>query len=97
MLASHQVRIHSAQRCDFYLCVRSNPIIEHSAGLRFAPYAPAYPGAGAQLAASGLEAGGGLWAAVQDFGWLRATPSPHWAVLPEGERQAPPATPVAAP
>lgn len=37
---------------------------------------PSLPAAGAQ---------------VNDFGWLRATPSPHWAVLPEAERAAAPA------
>lgn len=90
------MRIHAAHRSDFYLRVRSHPIIEHSAGLRFAPYAPAYPGAGADLAAEGLAEDGGMWQRVNDFGWLRATPSPHWAVLEEGERVAPPAAPPAA-
>lgn len=34
MLASRQVRIHSARGCDFYLRLKTNPIIEHSEGLR---------------------------------------------------------------
>lgn len=28
----------------------------------------------------------GLWQQVEDFGWVKATHSPHWCVLPEAER-----------
>lgn len=28
------------------------------------------------------------WGEVKDFKWLRAQQSPHWSVLPEGERRA---------
>lgn len=38
VLASHQIRIHNAKRCDFYLRARSRPIIEDSSGVRFALY-----------------------------------------------------------
>lgn len=27
------------------------------------------------------------WGEVKDFKWLRAQQSPHWSVLPEGERR----------
>ena len=78
MLASQQVRIHSSQHCDFYLRVRSNPIIEHSSRLRFAPLSGAAQEeaeAGAMLSEQGEAES---WRAVQDFGWLRTTPSPNW-------------------
>ena len=39
-----QVRIHRAESTDFYLRVRSRPIIEHTTGARFAPYAFTDPG-----------------------------------------------------
>ena len=55
MVASRQVRIHAAHSTDLYVRVLSNPIIEHSDGLRFAPYQPAYPGA-AEVRAWGGEA-----------------------------------------
>lgn len=98
MIAARQVRIHSAAATDFYLRVRSHPIIEHSAGLRFAPYAPAYPGAQRDLEEQGLaEDGAAMWRQVNDFGWLRATCSPHWTVLPESERAAVPAAAAALP
>lgn len=89
--ASRQVRIHSAHNCDFYLRVRSGPIIEHSASIRFAPLASlSYPEAADELKVQGLEEENGKWADVQDFGWLRAAASPHWQILPEGDRQPTP-------
>ncbi|KAJ4713660.1 putative Tubulin folding cofactor C [Melia azedarach] len=42
VLASHQIRIHFAKRSDFYLRVRSRPIIEDSNEVRFAPYCLKY-------------------------------------------------------
>ena len=30
-----------------------------------------------------------VWNDVSDFKWLKATKSPNWAELPEGERAAP--------
>lgn len=32
----------------------------------------------------------GLWQQVDDFGWVKASASPHWRVLPEQDRQAVP-------
>ncbi|WIA38943.1 hypothetical protein OEZ86_005096 [Tetradesmus obliquus] len=146
MVASHQVRIHDACSCDLYLRTRSHPIIEHSSGLRFAPFAieqlagqlqapgsehcssqqaqdreqqqqqqeqqgnslPPRPpqqqsqqeeGSLAQqlaelLAGTQLSECGGMWQAVQDFGWVKASQSPHWALLPEQQRQRPPPLPL---
>lgn len=44
MLASHQIRIHSTKYTDFYLRVRSRPIVENTRAVRFAPYAFRYSG-----------------------------------------------------
>lgn len=86
MLASHQIRIHNAKRCDFYLRVRSRPIIEDSNGVRFAPYRLMYNGIEKDLEAANFSEETGNWANVDDFRWLRAVQSPNWAVLPEDER-----------
>ncbi|MQL80048.1 hypothetical protein Taro_012502 [Colocasia esculenta] len=86
MLASHQIRIHQARATDFYLRVRSRPIIEDSSGVRFAPYMLNYEGLVGELRDSGLEEETGNWANVDDFRWLRAVQSPNWCVLPEEER-----------
>jgi len=73
--------------------VRSGPIIEHSRDVRFGPYVPSYSGASAKLEAQGLDGGSDEWSKVQDFGWLRATASPHWRVLNEEEREPDPDEP----
>ncbi|KMT10154.1 hypothetical protein BVRB_5g119150 [Beta vulgaris subsp. vulgaris] len=86
MLASHQIRIHNARRCDFYLRVRSHPIIEDSSEVRFAPYCLQYDGIEEDLRESRLDEETGSWANVDDFKWLRAIQSPNWSILPENER-----------
>ncbi|KAL3157653.1 hypothetical protein ABBQ32_012098 [Trebouxia sp. C0010 RCD-2024] len=86
-LASHQIRIHNAHRCKVHLRARSNPIIEHSDTLQFAPYSPDFPGCTDQLKAAGLDQDNELWKAVQDFGWLKQTQSPNWCIMPaQGDR-----------
>ena len=86
VLASHQIRIHNARRCDFYLRVRSHPIIEDSSEMRFAPYCFQYKGIEEDLRESRLDEETGYWANVDDFKWLRAVQSPNWSVIPENER-----------
>ncbi|ESQ53246.1 hypothetical protein EUTSA_v10025595mg [Eutrema salsugineum] len=89
VLASHQIRIHCAKKSDFYLRVRSRPIIEDSNGVRFAPYSLDYSGIEEDLKKAGLEEETKSWANVDDFLWLRAVQSPNWSVLPEEERLYP--------
>ncbi|KAK8717326.1 hypothetical protein V6N13_044598 [Hibiscus sabdariffa] len=86
VLASHQIRIHLAKRCDFSLRVRSRPIIEDSNIVRFAPYCLDYEGIEMDLVKAGLSEETGNWENVDDFKWLRAVQSPNWCVLPENER-----------
>lgn len=86
VLAAHQIRIHNAKNCDFYLRVRSRPIIEDSNGVRFAPYRLSYQGMEKDLAEANLGEETGNWANVDDFRWLRAVQSPNWSVLPEDDR-----------
>ncbi|MED6174587.1 hypothetical protein PIB30_070409 [Stylosanthes scabra] len=85
-MASHQIRIHAATRSDFYLRVRSRPIIEDSNGVRFAPYCLHYGGIEEDLRGAGLDAETGNWGNVDDFKWLRAVQSPNWSILPENDR-----------
>ncbi|XP_009593306.1 tubulin-folding cofactor C [Nicotiana tomentosiformis] len=86
MMASHQIRIHQAKRCDFYLRVRSRPIVEDSNGVRFAPYCLKYDGIEKNLEEANLGEETGNWSNVDDFKWLRAVQSPNWSILPENER-----------
>ncbi|KAI3462075.1 hypothetical protein Pfo_018738 [Paulownia fortunei] len=86
VLAAHQIRIHNAKNCDFYLRVRSRPIIEDSSGVRFAPYCLSYQGIEKDLTEANLGEETGNWANVDDFRWLRAVQSPNWSFLLENER-----------
>lgn len=85
MLASHQIRIHQAKRTDFYIRVRSRPIIEDCSEVRFAPHRMVYEGIEKDLNDAGLGEENGNWANVDDFKWLRAVQSPNWCLVPEGE------------
>uniref|UniRef100_A0A7S3QMJ9 C-CAP/cofactor C-like domain-containing protein n=1 Tax=Dunaliella tertiolecta TaxID=3047 RepID=A0A7S3QMJ9_DUNTE len=86
VLASYQVRIHRAASCDFYLRVRSRPIIEHTQGARFAPFNLCGADVEALLKAHRLDEDNELYQTVDDFGWIKAVHSPNWSVLPEQER-----------
>ncbi|KAF3634554.1 Tubulin-folding cofactor C [Capsicum annuum] len=86
VMASHQIRIHQAKGCDFYLQVRSRPIIEDSNSVRFAPYCLKYDGIEKDLEEANLGEETGNWSNVDDFKWLRAVQSPNWSILPENER-----------
>ncbi|GAU19112.1 hypothetical protein TSUD_79350 [Trifolium subterraneum] len=86
VIASHQIRIHHAKGSDFYLRVRSRPIVEDCNGVRFAPYCLSYRGIEEHLRGAGLDAETGNWANVDDFRWLRAVQSPNWSIMPENER-----------
>lgn len=55
MLASQQIRIHSTKNTDFYLRVRSRPIVEYTSSVRFAPYAFRYPGVESALQGANLH------------------------------------------
>ncbi|KAG6546887.1 hypothetical protein Mapa_011503 [Marchantia paleacea] len=86
VLASHQIRIHSTKATDFYLRVRSRPIVEYTTKNRFAPYAFSYRGIEEDLIAANLAEETGLWEKVDDFRWLRAVQSPNWTSVPLKER-----------
>eukprot|EP01083_Nonionella_stella_P085790 238013_1 len=86
ILASRQIRIHEATNCDFYLRVSSDPIIEHSSGVRVAPYIFRYEGLDGHLKDSGLLETPDRWSEVKDFNWLRSQQSPNWSIIPETER-----------
>jgi tubulin-specific chaperone C len=73
--------MHSSQNVDVYLDIRSNPIIEHSNGIRFAPY-PSFLDASISpesVSRSNLS--------VQDFSHIRPTPSPNWSLLSKNDAE----------
>lgn len=85
-IALRQCRIHSATETDFYLLANSDPIIEHSSGLRFAPYTFEYSELNSHFEASHLNKEVNLWNQVKDFNWLRQQQSPNWSIIPVAHR-----------
>ncbi|PNH04075.1 Tubulin-specific chaperone C, partial [Tetrabaena socialis] len=89
VLATYQVRVHRTHSTDLFLRARSNPIIEHSTGVRVAPWAAAVapePRLQALMQAHKLGEETGCWQQVDDFGWIKAVQSPNWCIMPEAER-----------
>ncbi|CAG9461164.1 unnamed protein product [Pedinophyceae sp. YPF-701] len=95
-LATFQTRIHSTRDTDFFLRLRSRPIIEHTAAVRFGPADLAAACGAAALRDAGLADENGMWANVDDFAWIKAVASPNWSQVPQGECVAAPRAPGAA-
>jgi len=81
VVGCHQFRMHNSRDVDVYLSIPSNPIIEHSSGIRFA----AYP---ALLLSSGSSSHvkDSKHTSVQDFSHIRPTQSPNWSVMHDEDR-----------
>ncbi|CAM9522613.1 unnamed protein product [Chrysoparadoxa australica] len=84
--AGRQLRIHDSENVDFYVLIKSGPIIEKCHGMRFAPYSLAYQGMSTHLEAASLADVTNKWHEVHDFGWHKTQHSPNWSQIPEGER-----------
>ncbi|KAG8814196.1 hypothetical protein FRC17_001253 [Serendipita sp. 399] len=81
-VACHQFRIHTSARTDVYLHVTSLPVLEKCTAMRFAPY----PSLSTSPSTNGLEENANRFSEVQDFLWIRSTPSPNWSILPASQR-----------
>lgn len=79
VVASRQFRMHESKACDIYLHASGRPIIEDCSGVQFAPLPDGYMKEADRPVPN-------QWQAVDDFKWLRAEPSPNWAVLEESKR-----------
>eukprot|EP00325_Prymnesiales_sp_UTEX-LB-985_P004111 CAMPEP_0174705092 /NCGR_PEP_ID=MMETSP1094-20130205/8433_1 /TAXON_ID=156173 /ORGANISM="Chrysochromulina brevifilum, Strain UTEX LB 985" /LENGTH=385 /DNA_ID=CAMNT_0015903213 /DNA_START=47 /DNA_END=1204 /DNA_ORIENTATION=- len=88
-LGSRQLRIHTSSRTDFYVHTTSHPIIEHCSSLRFAPYPALPPNLQPAFDAVGIKPELNQWQLVDDFDWLKASHSPNWTELAEGQRVGP--------
>eukprot|EP01102_Stenamoeba_stenopodia_P012044 TRINITY_DN3754_c0_g1_i2.p1 TRINITY_DN3754_c0_g1~~TRINITY_DN3754_c0_g1_i2.p1 ORF type:complete len:324 (-),score=64.29 TRINITY_DN3754_c0_g1_i2:18-932(-) len=80
VMSSQQLRVHNSVRCDFYLYVKSNPIIEESSALRFASFQQCLSSPTNATSTSNSR-DDNKWSQVEDFNWRRAGPSPNWSLL----------------
>lgn len=80
-LAAQQLRTRDCQRCTFHLYAKTEPIIETSTDLAFAPWAARYPNCSAQFDKAKFDPERNFWNAIFDF-----TPNPagtsNWRILP---------------
>ena len=78
-VACKQLRVRDCRDCTFYLYAKTEPVIEASSGLSFAPYNGACAGLGAAFAAAALDPLHNHWDRVFDFSKDdTALPVPHW-------------------
>ncbi|OPB36679.1 tubulin-specific chaperone c [Trichoderma guizhouense] len=79
VVIARQVRIHDCKNVNIYLHCASHPIIEDCTGMRFAPLPSCYQ-------TESDKSTENQWDQVDDFKWLKTTPSPNWTTLSEAQR-----------
>jgi len=108
-VAAQQLRTSNCHRCTFYLYSKTEPIIEMSSDLVFAPWCASYPRCKTHFAERGFDPNRNLWNAVFDF--TGEASCSHWRIMgldevvhvtveldeppgPDGEPLQPPDNPV---
>lgn len=82
-VATRQLRTRGCTGCSFYLHSHTEPIIEASKELRFAPFAASYAGLADHMAAAKMDPGKNFWNAVYDF--TGKADGANWRILSLGE------------
>ncbi|CAK0880503.1 unnamed protein product [Prorocentrum cordatum] len=82
-LACRQLRTRDCASCTFHLHSHTEPVIESSSDLSFAPFAAEYPGLSAQFKQVGFVASRNLWTAIFDF--TGRADGANWRILPLDE------------
>eukprot|EP01084_Bolivina_argentea_P071654 130213_1 len=81
-----QCRIHYCKNTKFYIHVNSEPVIEYSDNVQFAPYNVRYKELNKHWEQSKVDKDINRWDKVKDFNWFKQQHSPHWTVIPKAER-----------
>ena len=91
------MRIHRSIDTDFHLRVKSKPIVEHTSRVRFSPLSLALMSSESSsgdpreaqvrslMQQHKLGEETGMYAQVEDFGWIKASHSPNWNLKTEDE------------
>eukprot|EP00933_Yihiella_yeosuensis_P035594 TRINITY_DN2918_c0_g1_i1.p1 TRINITY_DN2918_c0_g1~~TRINITY_DN2918_c0_g1_i1.p1 ORF type:complete len:392 (-),score=108.17 TRINITY_DN2918_c0_g1_i1:118-1293(-) len=97
-LAVKQLRLHDSEKVVLHLHTLSQPVIEHSKRIMFAPFDLLSTENAGQLktAELGVTSESGPWSDVQDFNWLRRQASPNWCQVPANLRRTPLSLPASA-
>ncbi|KAH3768108.1 tubulin-specific chaperone C [Pelomyxa schiedti] len=78
--AGRQIRIHGTTNCKLFVFAKTNPIIENSSQLIFAPYCFDFEGKEGLFKACEFEESANRFSSVEDFNWLVGGPSPNWTI-----------------
>ncbi|CAE8674458.1 unnamed protein product, partial [Polarella glacialis] len=82
-MAVQQLRTNNCRRCTFFLYSKTEPIIETSEDLAFAPWTASYPGCRAQFEQTRFDPERNLWNGVFDF--TGKIGQSHWRILQADE------------
>jgi protein XRP2 len=85
-MACKQLRTRECVDCTFYLYTMTEPVIEMSNDVRFAPFNGAYPEHPSHMEEAGLDPSQNLWFAVFDFNDDAKT-GKNWKLLAESEEE----------
>eukprot|EP00933_Yihiella_yeosuensis_P040263 TRINITY_DN34530_c0_g1_i1.p1 TRINITY_DN34530_c0_g1~~TRINITY_DN34530_c0_g1_i1.p1 ORF type:complete len:461 (-),score=97.52 TRINITY_DN34530_c0_g1_i1:74-1456(-) len=66
-IATRQLRTRNCKDCKFFLHAHTEPIIESSEELSFAPFSASYPGLSRHFEEAKFNAGKNMWKAIFDF------------------------------
>ena len=87
-IATRQLRTRNCTNCTVYLFSQTEPIIETSSGMRFAPYNASYPEQAKHFEKAGLDPALNLFYAIYDFNGAEADAATHWSELPDDAWEA---------
>jgi len=79
-ITTRQLRTRDCKDCIFYLHSHTEPIIESSQDLAFAPFSASYPGLTQHFEGAKLDAGKNFWSAIFDF--TGRPDGANWRILP---------------
>mmetsp|Transcript_104680 Transcript_104680/g.296242 ORF Transcript_104680/g.296242 Transcript_104680/m.296242 type:complete len:463 (+) Transcript_104680:186-1574(+) len=82
-LAVKQFRTNNCVRCNFFLYAKTEPIIETSKDLSFAPWSAHYPKCTEHFSRAGFKPNENLWNAVFDFSGEEGRS--NWRIMPMDE------------
>lgn len=82
-VATRQLRTRDCVDCKFFLHSHTEPIIESSKDLAFAPFAASYPGVAEHFREAKMDADRNFWNAIFDF--TGKADGANWRILPLGE------------
>jgi hypothetical protein len=84
-IATRQLRTRDCKNCTFFLYTFTEPVIESSSDLAFAPFFASYPGLSKHFTETSMDPERNFWSALFDFTGKADTA--NWRILPLGECQ----------